>query len=33
VVLDGGHALMAERPDETLDALYAFARKASIELV
>jgi len=33
VLLDGGHALMAERPDETLDALYGFARKASVELV
>jgi len=33
VVLDGGHALMAERPDETLDVLYGFARKASVELV
>jgi pimeloyl-ACP methyl ester carboxylesterase len=26
VLLDGGHALMAERPDETLDALFGFAR-------
>jgi pimeloyl-ACP methyl ester carboxylesterase len=33
VVLDGGHAIMAERPDETLDALYGFARKATTGLV
>jgi len=32
VTLDAGHALMSEQPDATLDALYAFARKAAATL-
>lgn len=32
VTLDAGHALMSEQPDATLDALYAFARRAAATL-
>ncbi|TDN69190.1 alpha/beta hydrolase [Paraburkholderia sp. BL10I2N1] len=32
VALDAGHALMAEQPDATLDALFAFASQPSITL-
>ena len=32
VTLDAGHALMAEQPDATLDALFAFASQPSVTL-